>query len=49
MVFIVFRFHVMDRGIGTAVRVKSLQISRQFLYFHSKLGRMRSVEEFSEK
>jgi integrase/recombinase XerD len=34
-------FPCMDRGIGMAVRVKSLRISKQFLDFHSKPGRER--------
>ena len=34
-------FPCMDRGICTAVRVKSRRISKQFLYFHSKPGRER--------
>jgi hypothetical protein len=39
----------MDRGIGTAVRVKSFRISRWSMNFRSKRGRMRLMEEFSEK
>ncbi len=44
VVFIVIErlsFPCVDRGIGMAVRVKSFRISKQFLYFHSKLGRER--------
>lgn len=32
-----------------AAGVKSFRISKQLLYFHSKPGRERLVEEFSEK
>ena len=38
-----------DRGIGTAVRIKSFRISNRFLNFRSKRGRVRSAEKFSEK
>jgi hypothetical protein len=51
VVFIVIErlsFPCMDRGIGTAVPVKTFRISNQFLNFHSKRGRMRPVEKFSE-